>query len=112
MNEYIYYKRLYTIAFRLTGEVESACKLTNETLFLMICKIENNNYLFENLKFTILQMLKLYIEQDDLFCVALQNYNKEIIDTKDRIVKLQRALLELNPISRSVIIWKDLLELS
>ncbi|MGD9566818.1 MAG: hypothetical protein AB7V48_00600 [Sedimentibacter sp.] len=107
MNEYVYYKKLYTIAFRLTGEEEAACKLTNRTLSLMICK--DNNYLPENLKLTIIQMLKLYIEQEDLFYTALHNYSKEIIEAEDSILKLQRALLEINPISRVLIIWKDLL---
>ncbi len=107
MNEYVYYKKLYTIAFRLTGEEQAACKLINKTLSLMICK--DNNYPPKNLKLTILQMLKLYIEQEDLFYIALHNYSKEIINTEDRILKLQRALLELNPISRVLIIWKDLL---
>lgn len=65
MNEYVYYKKLYNIAFRLTGEEQAACKLINKTLSLMICK--DNNYLPGDLKLTILQMLKLYIEQEDLF---------------------------------------------
>lgn len=105
MNEYIFYKKLYTIAFRLTGEKEAACKLTNKVLSLMLNKIEKNNNSLENFKLIILEMFKLYIEQDEV----LHNYNKEIIDTEDRILKLQRALLELDPINRVIIIWKDLL---
>mgnify|MGYP000963935597 FL=1 len=88
MNEYVY--------FRLTGEEQAACKLINKTLSLVICK--DTNYLPENLKLTILQMIKLYMEQEDLFYAVSHNYNRELIEAEGCILKLQRALLKLNPI--------------
>lgn len=106
MNE-AFYKRLYTVAFRLTGYEKAACELTTKTLFLESEKIEkNNNYnQLENFKNIILKLIKVFIEE---YSSSILNTN-DICVLEDNSQKLQRAILELSPTCRAIIIWKDLL---
>lgn len=106
MNE-MFYKKLYTVAFRLTGDEKAACELTTKTLSLVYDKTEKKNYIsIENFKLIVLKLIELFIEQYNSYSsISI----KAMHNIEDNIQKLQRALLQLNPASRAIIIWKDLL---
>ncbi len=92
----LFFKKVYTVAFRLTGEVSAAAELATSAITHTI-KESNESYITANMfKTTILELVKIFL-------------NKPCTGCGDNLEGIQSALLKLKPINRSVIIWKDVL---
>ena len=92
----LFFKKVYTVAFRLTGEVCAAAELATSAITHTI-KESNESYITANMfKTTILELVKIFL-------------NKPCTGCGDNLEGIQSALLKLKPINRSVIIWKDVL---
>ncbi|MGB4438519.1 MAG: hypothetical protein WBJ13_04690 [Sedimentibacter sp.] len=79
MDTDVYLKKVYTVAFRLTGDKKAACELAVHAVIKSAggSGMSNNIHIF--------------------------NW------PKDKTSEIQRAILNLNPINRTIIIWKDIL---
>lgn len=98
MNFQEYIKKVYTIAYRLTGE-ES---LANYVASLAVRKNANNikeDIDINILKITAKEVCSIFLMQPDEYSNTTYNNQSEI----------QNTLLTLEPISRAAIVWRDIM---
>jgi len=111
MNEN-FIKRIYTIAFRLTGKENTACELTTDAIVKTVKDLEldkqSASYAF---KFAALEVCRMFLEESETnfnnikTLDAIHSFTKP----KDEVLSLQEAFLNLKPLCRITIIWKDIL---
>lgn len=93
----IFFRRVYTIAFRLTGEKEIAGEIATSAIINTIIELSEDYKVIENsFKLTILELIKIFLN------TPTTHYN-------DSFNEIQNALLKLKPLNRAIIIWKDVL---
>ena len=93
----LFFKKVYTVAFRLTGEENVAAELATSAITHTIKESNDGYKVTSNMfKTTILELMRIFLSN------PCTQYN-------DNISVVQSALLKLKPINRSVIIWKDVL---
>ncbi len=97
MDMELFLKKVYTVAFRLTGEEEIAAEMSTKAITHTIKELNEDYKVTDNLfQLTIIELVKIFLNVPKSHC----NFNFKGI---------QKALLELNPINRAVVIWKDVL---
>lgn len=102
MNMDEYFKKIYTIAFRLTGDKKTACKLSAHAILEVSGEIDINSEISEGIiKSSALGVCALFLKSHNELCS--EN------DFTDRSLEIQDAVLGLEPESRIIIVWKDLL---
>jgi len=104
----IYIKKIYTVAFRLTGNKKAAYELTSEAILKLSGKKDINDKISDCIfKSTALEVcslfLKKYVTCSDELDFDFDN------NSKDKTYEIQNTLLSLKPVSRIIIIWKDFL---
>ena len=99
MDINLFFKKIYTVAFRLTGEEQFAEDISSQAIVYSF-KDMNEDYTekaTENmLQLTVLELVKVFLNSPHSYC----NENSKGI---------QKALKELKPVNRVVVIWKDVL---
>lgn len=107
MDIEIYFKKIYTVAFRLTGNEKISSELASKAILRHIKEIDSNSnvpsYIF---KTTVLEVFKTFLQVCDTAYENTDIYNKK---SKDKNQCLQNALLNLKPLNRIMLIWKDVL---
>ncbi|MGD9567218.1 MAG: hypothetical protein AB7V48_02670 [Sedimentibacter sp.] len=97
MGMEVFFKRVYTVAFRLTGEGEIAAEIATKAITHTFKELNEDYKITDNLfRLTIIELVKIFLSVPKSHC----NCN---------LKGIQRALLELKPINRAVVIWKDVL---
>jgi hypothetical protein len=97
MNMELFFKKVYTVAFRLTGEEKTSEEIAALAITHTIKEYnEDYNVTSNMLQLTILELMKIFLKMPKSRCY---NNHKGI----------QRELLKLRPINRAVVIWKDVL---
>ncbi len=97
MNMELFFKKVYTVAFRLTGEENAAAEMATLAITHTIEDANESNITRSNsFQSTILELMRIFLSNPS-------------IDCNDNITGVQCALLKLKPIKRSVIVWKDVL---
>ena len=92
----LYFKKVYTVAFRLTGEAKAASEIATSAITHTIKKSNEDYRITANMfQSTIQELVKIFLAEPCTGC--------------DDIEEIQRALLKLKPINRVVVIWKDVL---
>ena len=95
MNRDLFYKKVYTIAFRLTGDGKNAEDMSISAIIKTSNLLNEGLAVTENIfQLTILELIKVFLN------TQLPYYNNKGI---------QNALLNLKPLNRAVVIWKDVL---
>lgn len=93
----LFFKKVYTVAFRLTGEENVAAELATSAITHTIKESNESHKITANtFESTILELMRIFL-------------SNPCTDCNDSISMVQSALLKLKPINRSVIIWKDVL---
>lgn len=104
----VYFKKIYTVAFRLTGKELDASELATKAILKATNELDLNNqvtsYIF---KITVLEVVTIFLEEYDTYTVHVNDSNNK--KSKDKFKALQEALLSLKPLNRIVVIWKDAL---
>ncbi len=94
----LYFKKVYTVAFRLTGEEDAASEIAATAITNSIKESNGEYRVTENtFQSTIQELVKIFLDK------PFTCYN-------DNIDGIQSALLKLKPINRVVVVWKDVLE--
>lgn len=97
MNMELYFKKVYTVAYRLTGEEEAASKIAASAITHTIKDSGRDYKVTANIfQSTILELVKIFLAQPCIVC-------------DDNLIGIQSALLKLKPVNRAVVIWKDVL---
>lgn len=100
MGNELFFKKVYSVAFRLTGEKSKASKMAELAIAGIVKEPDMDNKITSNIfQLTIIELVNIFLKAPNI-C-----YN----DTNDYINDTQRALLSLKPVSRTIVIWKDLL---
>ncbi len=100
MENEVFLKKVYSAAYMLTGKEKNACEMASLAINKSVKNLIPNNQMEENIfKSTIIELVDIFLNTQNI-C-----YN----DTNDDISNIQEALLNLNPIRRAVIVWKDVL---
>lgn len=95
MNMELFSKRVYTVAFRLTGDEKNAENIAESAIIKIYKELNEEFTATENtFQLTIIELIKIFLN------TPLSYYNNKGI---------QSALLELKPINRAIVIWKDVL---
>lgn len=93
----LFFKKVYTVAFRLTGEEEAAGEIAALAIIHTIKEYGDDYKVTPNmLQLTILELMKIFLNMPMSCC-------------NDNLNGIQRELLKLQPINRAVVIWKDVL---
>lgn len=104
-------KKIYTVAYRLTGNEEAACDLAEAAVIKSALKYgweyDSLDYL---LKFAAAEICRDFLKNYNLYSV----YDGEILtrlnySDKQNKNMLQNAILNLEPINRVALIWRDVL---
>ena len=97
MDIELFFNRIYTVAFRLTGEEEIAEEIASQAITHTIKDLNEYYKSTSNMfQLTILELAKIFLTMPNL------HYNENLNGIK-------KALLKLKPVSRVVVIWKDVL---
>jgi DNA-directed RNA polymerase specialized sigma24 family protein len=92
-----YFKKVYTVAYMLTGEEKIAEEIAELAITNAAEQLNGNNEVSASkLQLTILELVKIFLEMPKLH-------------SDDNIMCIQKALLTLKPLNRAVVIWKDVL---
>lgn len=95
MNMELFYKKVYTIAFRLTGDDKNAEDMAVSAIIKINNQLSEDFTATENVfQLTIIELIKVFLN------TQLPYYNNKGI---------QSSLLKLKPITRAIVIWKDVL---
>ncbi len=111
MDEY-FFKKIYTIAFRLTGKENAACELATIAIVKVVKELDLNkqatSYVFKS---TVLEVCKIFMEESDAEINNLSTNTNihSFTKPKDEVQALQEALLKLKPLCRITVMWKDIL---
>lgn len=105
MNVNDYFKKTYTVAFRLTGDENKAVDLADVAIKRSISGHKIHDKVTNNiLKSTAKEVCKIYLfesNENDIF--------KKIEQNNLKTESFQNALMTLNPLSRTTIVWRDVL---
>lgn len=97
MDIEVYFKKVYTVAYRLTGEEEIAGEITELAITNTAKQLNEDNKVTANiLQLTILELVKIFLEMPKSYC-------------NNNLKGIQKSLLNLKPLNRAVVIWKDML---
>ncbi|NYB73599.1 hypothetical protein HZF24_05535 [Sedimentibacter hydroxybenzoicus DSM 7310] len=97
MNIEVYFNRIYSVAFQLTGDKEIAEEISTKAIMNTISNFNKDNEITVGMfKLTILELFKIYLIMPKSRC-------------NDNIKGIQSALLKLKPVNRALVIWKDIL---
>lgn len=97
MNMETYFNRIYSVAFKLTGDEELAEDISTKAIIKMINDFNSDHEITVGIfKLTILELFKIYL------IMPKSRYN-------DNLKGIQSALLKLKPVNRVLVIWKDIL---
>lgn len=93
----LFFKKVYTVAFRLTGEENAAVEIATKAITNTFNE-SNESYKITSNTFqsTISELMEIFL-------------NKPCTTCNDNLEGIQSALLRLKPINRAVVIWKDVL---
>ncbi|MGB4440014.1 MAG: hypothetical protein WBJ13_12515 [Sedimentibacter sp.] len=99
MNSNEYFKKVYTIAFRLTGEELQASDIA-------VLAIERTATINSSENVSSNMLLHTAKEVCRIFLLEFEAQNEQ---NKTSSEPLQNALLSLEPLNRTTIVWRDIL---
>nr|WP_312577621.1 hypothetical protein [Sedimentibacter sp.] len=111
MDIEVFFKKVYTIAFRLVGEEKLAGEMATHAIERTLEMLKENEHVNSNMfKITVIEVCKIFLYESHIFVGDDAKYylNK----FKEREIKLnqvQEAILALGPLNRVIIIWRDML---
>lgn len=92
-----YFKKVYTVAYMLTGEEKIAEEIAELAITNTAKQLNGDNKVSASmLQLTILELVKIFL-------IMPKSHSD------DNIRGIQKALLTLKPLTRTVVIWKDVL---
>lgn len=93
----LYFKKVYTVAYWLTGEVEIAEEIAELAITNTVKQLnEDYKVTASLLQLTYLELLKIFLNMPKSYC-------------NDNLKGIEKALLKLKPVNRAVVVWKDVL---
>jgi hypothetical protein len=96
MNIELYFKKVYTVAYRLTGDREIAEEISELAITNSVSQLnENYKVTASLLQLTILELFKIFLK------MTISQCHDDLI--------IQNSLLKLKPVNRVVVVWKDVL---
>ena len=98
MNFHEYIKKVYTIAFRLTGEEASACDMAALAVDRNVNNIKEDDIDLSILHITAREVCGIFLSEPDKYSISI-NHNNHI----------QNTLLALEPLSRAAVVWRDIM---
>lgn len=101
-----YFCKVYTIAFRLTGEERIASQMAVLAIENTAPKMNTGDIPSIVLMDTAMEILKIFLSEPDFQTFY---FNKASNDTVSENLMLQKAVLSLEPINRAAIVWRDML---
>jgi hypothetical protein len=95
----LYFKKVYAVAFRLTGNENIASDMATIAITNINKYIKLENQVTLNLfQLTIIELVKIFLKKPKACCNNINNS-----------IDIQIALLKIKPMSRVTVIWKDVL---
>lgn len=106
-----FFKKVYTAAFRLTGEEKAACNIAINAIERTANKINIHKRVPSNMLMqTIKEVCKIFLEEHHVKTSEVAEYTLYTLEeSKNESKELQEAILTLEPIKRVAIIWRDIL---
>ena len=98
-NEYI--RKVYTIAFRLTGEESSADDMASIAINNIAYNIKEDNIDLNILHNTAKEVCNIFLLDPDKY------NNTSFVNQNNNTI--QNTLLNLEPLSRAALVWKDIM---
>lgn len=96
MNIELYFKKVYTVAYRLTGDREISEEISELAITNTVSQLnENYKVTASLLQLTILELFKIFLK------MTISQCHDDLI--------IQNSLLKLKPVNRVVVVWKDVL---
>ena len=99
MNFQEYIKKVYTIAFRLTGEESSADDMASIAINNISYNIKEDNIDLNILHNTAKEVCNIFLLEPDKYCSK----------TFTNQITVQNTLLNLEPLTRAAVVWKDIM---
>jgi hypothetical protein len=97
MDIEVYFKKVYTVAYMLTGEEKMAGEIAELAITNTAEQLSGDNKVTAiMLQLTVLELIRIFLKMPKS-------------QSSDDVTGIQRALLKLKPFSRAVVIWKDVL---
>lgn len=93
----LYFKKVYTVAYWLTGKEEIAEEIAELAITNTVKQLnEDYKVTASLLQLTVLELLKIFLKMPKSYC-------------NDNLKGIEKALLKLKPVNRAVVVWKDVL---
>lgn len=101
-----YLKKIYNVAFRLTGDETKAANLAfnavNSIALNLSDKVDSNMF-----NSTAKEVCRLFLADSNKESKIFKSF--ESFESNEHAYTFQEALLSINPLSRTTIVWRDVL---
>ncbi|MGD9568290.1 MAG: hypothetical protein AB7V48_08180 [Sedimentibacter sp.] len=105
MNLDNYFKKVYTVAFRLTGDENKAANLAYNAISSSYYTLNVGDKVDSNmLNNTAKEVCRLFLTESDKGNEIFRRFENKTFDDS-----FQEALMSLNPLCRTMIVWRDVL---
>jgi hypothetical protein len=95
----LFFKKIYTVAFRLTGEEQFSEEISSQAIIHTFKEMNEDYKVTENMiHLAVIELIKIFLSNP----IPISHSNNNLKGIK-------RAILELKPINRVVVVWKDVL---
>lgn len=93
----LYFKKVYTVAYRLTGEEETAVEIAEQAITNIVKRLNVDYKVTASiLQLTVLELVKIFLKMPKSHC-------------NENLIGIEKALLKLKPLNRALVVWKDVL---
>lgn len=95
----LFFKKIYTVAFRLTGEEQFSEEISSQAIIHTFKEMNEDYKVTENMiHLAVIELIKIFLSNP----IPISHSNNNLKGIK-------RAILELKPKNRVVVVWKDVL---
>lgn len=106
MNIEAFFSKIYTVAFRLTGDERLAGDMSSAAVIEALKELGKNGCITEyTVQRAVLKVCVMFLEEPGIYLDGIANGGPGY----DDVQLLQEGLLSLNSVSRVIVIWRDVL---
>lgn len=110
MDIEVFFKKVYSIAFRLVGEEKMASEMAIYAIERTSKMLNKNKQVNSNMfKITVIEVCKIFLDESNLIGDDVKYHRHKFKEHELELKQLQEAILTLEPLKRVIIIWRDML---
>lgn len=110
MDIEVFFKKVYSIAFRLVGEEKMASEMATYAIERTSKMLKKKNHVNSNMfKITVIEVCIIFLDESTVRGKDVKYHLHKYKEHELELKQLQEAILTLEPLKRVILIWRDML---